>query len=133
LIQKKGFLDCIQNYSFFKYNNGGSYKAHKDSNGSSFIRDSSDGICYKKANRQMDDQFVLLKKYKKTLNDYVIDDNTVQVKLIFSLFYDGVQLYKTKAVSCSPLTLTLVNLPPNLRSMQGVGAYVLYFVYLNIH
>ena len=88
---------------------------------SSFIRDTSDGKAYMIADDQMNTQFKNLKVQKAISNGFVIDANTVQVKLILSLFYDGVQVYKKKVVNCSPLTLTILNLPPNIRNMQGVG------------
>ena len=116
LIQNDGFHNCLNDYTFYNYNNGGSYNTE-----SSFIRDTSDGKAYMIADDQMNTQFKNLKVQKAISNGFVIDANTVQVKLILSLFYDGVQVYKKKVVNCSPLTLTILNLPPNIRNMQGVG------------
>jgi len=127
LIQKDGFHNCCINYDdgFYKYNNGGSYNKE-----SSFIRDTSDGKAYMIAMDQINTQFEKFKSNKTLINGYVIDENTVQVKLLLSLFYDGVQVYKSKVVSCSPLTITILNMPPNLRTMQGVGKLLIFFVVL---
>ena len=124
LVQKEGFLNCLNDYEFYKYNNGGSY--NKDA---SFIRDTSDGKAYKIAIDQLNIGFDKYKTEKTVINDYIIDENTVHVKLILSLFYDGVQIYNHKATNCSPLILTILNLPPNLRPMQGVGNKLL-LIYL---
>jgi len=50
-----------------------------------------------------------------------IDDSTIHIPLLFSVFYDGIQLYKSKVKSFSPLLLTIVNLPPTLRKMMNFG------------
>ena len=125
MIQKQGFIDCIKNYVYYEYNNGGSYTTTREND---FIRDVSDGIAYRKANRQINEQFQLLVEDREVINDLIIDEHTIQIKLIFSLFYDGVQIYNNKSVSCLPLTLTILNLPPNLRSIQGVGTLLLSLV-----
>lgn len=58
---------------------------------------------------------------KSRINDVVIDNSTIHVPLLFSIFYDGVQLFKTKQSNYHPLFLTILNLPPSFRSIIGLG------------
>jgi hypothetical protein len=120
LIAKPGFLDCL-NYAYFGYNNGGSYRKNPSPNGECYIKDVSDGIAFKIAQMEMNQQYQELKAGHTKINNYEINEQTIQVKLMFSLFYDGVQLFKSKVVGFSPLSLTVLNMPPNLRTRQGVG------------
>ena len=77
-------------------------------------------MAYKEGMGQMKNDFEKLMNSKK--NDVYISNKTVHVPLLFSIFYDGIQCFTTKTnISYSPLFLTILNLPPLLRSIIGLG------------
>ena len=87
---------------------------------------------YQDALQSMEDMFELAKERKKEFNDnssddfeakLVVDERTIHIPLLFSMFYDGIQLYKSKVKSFSPLLLTILNLPPTLRKTMSFGKY----------
>jgi hypothetical protein len=51
------------------------------------------------------------------------------VNLVFSVFYDGVQLFKSKATHFSPLVLSILNFPPNIRNVLGIGKLSMYLLH----
>ena len=58
----------------------------------------------------------------KSNNNFGISEKTIHVPLLFSIFFDGVQLFKTRLnIPYSPLFLTILNLPPIFRSVIGLG------------
>lgn len=53
----------------------------------------------------------------------------IEVSLLISLFYDGIQLYRKKQVNYWPLLFTILNLPPALRTRVGAGMFMLTAFY----
>ena len=95
LIQCETFVKLI-NYKSYNYKNGD--KNH------TYIRDIKDSQAYREAIVDMDDVFEL------------------KLAAAAAIFYDGVQLFKTKQnVKYHPLFLTILNLPPCFRSSIGLG------------
>jgi len=51
-------------------------------------------------------------------------DSYIPVNLLFSMFFDGVQIYKSKASVFWPLFITILNLPPSFRSTPHAGIFL---------
>lgn len=51
--------------------------------------------------------------------------NPVEVNILLSVFYDGIQLFRKKVVNYWPLLCTILNLPPSLRTKIGAGMFLL--------
>lgn len=56
------------------------------------------------------------------------DHALAQVSLCLSMSYDGLQIHKHRTKSCWILCVSLLNLPPPLRSQLGVGMFVIAVV-----
>ena len=113
LIVNPTFIQLI-NFKHYNYLNG-------DVVSNDYICDVGDSVAYKEAMNEMMAYFDQSKVEKSTINGVVIDSSTIHVPLLFSIFYDGVQLFKTKQYSYHPLFLTILNLPPIFRSIVGLG------------
>lgn len=48
----------------------------------------------------------------------------IPINLLFAIFYDGLQIYKTSVSSFWPLFLTILNLPPSFRSTNHAGVFI---------
>jgi hypothetical protein len=112
LILNPIFMQLI-NFKYYNYING-------DEN-NDYICDIGDSVAYKEAMNEMKTTFEQFKSGRMRINDVPIDDSTKHVPLLFSIFYDGVQLFKTKTTNYHPLFLTILNLPPSFRSIIGIG------------
>ena len=51
--------------------------------------------------------------------------NVVEISLLFSIYYDGAQVFKKSTTSIWPLMLSILNLPPPLRKARGKGLFML--------
>jgi hypothetical protein len=51
--------------------------------------------------------------------------NVVEISILLSWFYDGIQLFKKKSATFQPLLITILNLPPNIRHSIGIGTFLL--------
>jgi hypothetical protein len=49
----------------------------------------------------------------------------IKINILLSQFYDGVKIYDHKVVDYWPLIVTILNLPPTLRNLTGVGTFLL--------
>jgi hypothetical protein len=111
-ILQPGFLKLI-NFKSYYYING------EDED---YICDIGNSIAYKEGLEEMKMKFHEIKSKRSIVNNVEINDQTIHVPLLFSILYDGVQLFKTKQnISHSPLFLTILNLPPIFRSIVGLG------------
>ena len=54
--------------------------------------------------------------------------NTKFVNLLLSAGYDGAQVRKKRHVKFYPLLLSIINLPPELRKVNGVGTFLLSII-----
>lgn len=52
------------------------------------------------------------------------------INLLLGYNYDGCQPFGSKAVNFWPMTLTILNLPPNLRKKVGMGMFLLSIYYM---
>jgi hypothetical protein len=57
--------------------------------------------------------------------DKGLDAEYIEVSLLISIFYDGIQLFRKKQVNYWPLFFTILNLPPSLRTTVGAGMFLL--------
>jgi hypothetical protein len=55
----------------------------------------------------------------------------VAINLLLGYNYDGCQPFSTKAVNFWPMTLSILNLPPNLRKKPGMGMFLLSIYHLS--
>ena len=53
--------------------------------------------------------------------------DVIEVSILLSWFYDGIQLFGKKTSTFQPLLLTILNLPPNIRHEIGLGTFLLAF------
>ena len=53
------------------------------------------------------------------------DMSVVEINILISVFYDGVQLFRKKVVNYWPLFFTILNLPPTVRTRVGAGMFLL--------
>ena len=51
-------------------------------------------------------------------------DSYIPVNLLFSMFFDGVQIHKSKTSVFWPLFITILNLPPSFRSTPHAGIFL---------
>ena len=119
------FLQLI-NFKSYNYING--------NNQNEYICDIGDSIAYKEGMEEMKKQFNELKLKQSIVNNVIISDKTIHVPLLLSIFFDGVQMFSTKQnIPYSPLFLTILNLPPLVRSIIGLGKLAVLFIiiYLN--
>ena len=80
---------------------------------------------------EMKKQFNELKLKQSIVNNVIISDKTIHVPLLLSIFYDGVQMFSTKQnIPYSPLFLTILNLPPLIRSIIGLGKFFVLFFFI---
>ena len=78
-----------------------------------------DGDAAKRHLKEMHVRFEKKKEQMKTAN------KVVEVSLLFSIYYDGAQLFKKSTTSIWPLMLSILNLPPPLRKARGKGLFML--------
>jgi hypothetical protein len=102
LLSTKRFLDAL-NYT----NKGHTTRNH--------MRDIKDGDNYKKHINEMQSH------YQEALR---IDDSLVEVNILLSEFYDGVQITNSTYVPFFPLVLAIINLPPTFRMSVGKGMFL---------
>jgi hypothetical protein len=113
-------LKAILQPCFLKLINFKSYNYINGDNQNQYICDIINSLAYKEGMEQMKNDFEKLMNSKK--NDVYITNKTIHVPLLFSIFYDGIRCFTTKTnISYSPLFLTILNLPPLLRSIIGLG------------
>jgi hypothetical protein len=67
------------------------------------------------------EQMHLFFERKKSLSEVDIEE----ISLCLSFNYDGVQPFRRRSISCSPLGITIHNLPPIWRAIMGMGTYIL--------
>ena len=65
-----------------------------------------------------------LGEMKKIFNDTNLAGSHTDINLLFGIFYDGIQLYHSKAIHFWPCFLTILNLPPSMRNEIGVGMFL---------
>lgn len=58
-------------------------------------------------------------------------EGKVAVNLLLGYNYDGCQPFSTMAVNFWPMTLSILNLPPNLRKKVGMGMFLLSIYHLS--
>lgn len=94
---------------------------NEDSNGKC-IADLKDGCAVKKAFEDMEENF--LSKY---WNGAVEGETTtpINVPLILSMGWDGLQAYSTKVAPFWPTFVCIENLPPTFRKVIGAGTFLL--------
>jgi len=51
--------------------------------------------------------------------------NVEEISILISWFYDGIQLFKKKTAVFQPLLITILNLPPIIRHVMGIGTFLL--------
>ena len=71
-----------------------------------------------------------LKEMRAKFRNYELKDssahgNIISVTLLFSEFYDGVQLFKRKYANFWPLCISIMNLPPACRGKIGIGLFLM--------
>ena len=116
------FLQLI-NFKCYNYTNG--------NNHNEYICDIGNSIAYKEGMEEMKKQFNELKLKQSIVNNVIISDKTIPVPLLLSIFYDGVQMFSTKQnIPYSPLFLTILNLPPLIRSIIGLGKFFVLFFFI---
>ena len=98
-----------------------SYKSSTSREG--VLDDILDGHVARRHLSEMHDKFLLQKEtlQLKTNNS----SNIVEVSLLFSIYYDGAQLFKKSTTPMWPLMLSILNLPPPLRKARGKGLFML--------
>jgi hypothetical protein len=110
LLSTKGFVHCI-NYQMVKRTPNVK------------ISDIKDGKSAKYYLEQMNNNF---KNYvAKYDGDEQRSNNIVEVSLLLSVFYDGIQVSKRAFTHFWPLMISIVNLPPNYRNVWSVGMNLL--------
>jgi len=65
-----------------------------------------------------------LVEMKKRFEQSNLIESHTDVNLLFGIFYDGIQLYHSKAIHFWPCFLTILNLPPSMRNEIGVGMFL---------
>lgn len=58
-----------------------------------------------------------------------VPNDVIEISLLVSLFYDGIQLYRKKVINYWPLFCTVLNLPPALRTKVGGAIFLLTSFY----
>jgi hypothetical protein len=120
LCMQKGFIDSLH-YNHYEYRNGDEEK---------YITDMSNAQVYREAMNQLNDSFRVAVEQRKSFNNdnstFVVNERTVFVPILLSIFYDGVQLFKTKTKSLSPFLLTILNLPPSFRKQMCLGKSTMF-------
>jgi len=81
----------------------------------------TEGNSYQSNMNRMNSNF---EKYQK---DNPNRKDAIQISLCCSWFYDGVQLFKKLVTNFSPIFITILNLPPNLRDQIGIGTFLLSY------
>lgn len=67
------------------------------------------------------------KRYQKKFMES--PDKPIEVNILVSLFYDGIQLFRKKQENYWPLFCTILNLPPSVRTKVGAGMFMLTAFY----
>jgi hypothetical protein len=101
LITQEGFLDAL-NYGFYRYSNR-KFNTSESNNEWNFICDIKHSIAYSEAMQQIRSQYEQMKTASVISNNIVVDEETILVPLLFSVFYDGVQVFSTQVSDFSPL------------------------------
>jgi hypothetical protein len=114
LVVYPTFIELI-NFKYVSYNNG------NNQSDKPFICDIGDSIAYKEGMEEMVTSFRNHIVKKSIIDGVLIDESVIHVPLLLSIFYDGVQLFKTKQYPFHPLFLTILNLPPCFRNIVGIG------------
>ena len=113
-------IKAILQPCFLKLINFKSYNYINGDDNNEYICDIGNSVAYKEGMTEMKNHFEELKI--KSNNNFGISEKTIHVPLLFSIFFDGVQLFKTRLnIPYSPLFLTILNLPPIFRSVIGLG------------
>ena len=71
-----------------------------------------------------------LEEMHQTFEDYCQSNKShkvVEVNILLSWFYDGIQLFNKKSSTFQPLLLTILNLPPSIRHEIGKGTFLLSY------
>lgn len=84
--------------------------------------DIQDGETARENLSQMNTRF---KQFKEEMRKKHPNINFIEVSLLLSYFYDGVQLFKRKVVNFWLLLIQILNLPPTMRSQKGLGMFCL--------
>ena len=82
-----------------------------------------------------------MSEMKLKYNSLQNKDSYISVNLLFSMFFDGVQIHKSKTSVFWPLFITILNLPPSFRSTPHAGIFLnsiftcklnnLFFIFLS--
>ena len=83
-------------------------------------RDVSDRIKY---SRNLEEMHETYENHCRSTSSH----NVIEVSILLSWFYDGIQLFSKKSSTFQPLLLTILNLPPSIRHVIGVGTFLLSF------
>lgn len=114
LIKQPGFIFATQ------YRNKDSFKRKEDGTANK-MRDEMDTPSYDRAMETMN-------QYKELFfqtNPHYSEIEYIYVPIIISIFYDGVQLFKSKYYNFKPLIVWINNLPPSQRVKFSVGTFLL--------
>lgn len=76
-----------------------------------------------------------MERMDKNFKEYVSKDpinrsKTIQISLCCSWFFDGIKLFKKIIKNFSPINITILNLPPNIRNEIGKGTFLLSYYFL---
>jgi hypothetical protein len=68
-------------------------------------------------------------KRTRLINKVVLcnGEEMIPINLLLSINFDGIQIFKRRSTSLVPLLLTILNLPPFLRGIVGVGMFTASF------
>jgi hypothetical protein len=96
------------------------YINHNDSSNSDIL----DGISARKNRMEMKSKF-----------DELDLDNKgyISICLLCGMFYDGLQIYKSKVTNFWPLYITILNLPPSFRTTNHAGVFLSSIFTSNIY
>lgn len=81
--------------------------------------DVASGRQYRKHIKEMDDH------YAKSMNAVNTNNRPKKVNILLGEFYDGCQIFQSRATSFWPLLVHILNLPPPYRQKIGIGLFCL--------
>jgi hypothetical protein len=122
LVKQEGFVQSLD-YGYYRYINRRQFSEDNISR-STFMCDVIHSDAYVEAMNEIRSQFQTMKQNKDRKNGVVIDESTTLVPLLFSMFYDGIQVFSSLVTDFSPLTITILNLPSNMRNKLGIGKHL---------
>ena len=119
----------MQLLSFELFHTAINYEAYPSTiynNTDDFLIDISSGENAKTAKNAMKESFLSAKQ-----DDSFPD--CIPINLLFSINFDGAQVYNSVVVDFAPLFITIENLPPSLRYIIGIGMFTVSLFTKNMH